>query len=288
MDTNLIRLINDLQDCLTAVDPRLALRLPQIAVVGNQSSGKSSVLEHIVGKDFLPRGTGIVTRRPLILQLIRDATVREDYAQFLHLPSKRFTDFEQIRREIDRETDRLTGANKGISPTPIHMKIVSADCIDLTLIDLPGEHSCAILCLLWIRHDQGARRRSAERHRRTDPAHAHAIHCRRHVSNTRCVRGECRLDNSYLVYTPNPRVADLSTSDALQLAQRVDVDGARTVCVLTKLDLMDAGTHARMILDNELIPLTHGYAAVVNRSQRDVDAGVPIAQALMKEEAFFK
>ena len=35
-----------------------------------QSSGKSSVLEKLVGRDFLPRGTGIVTRRPLILQLI--------------------------------------------------------------------------------------------------------------------------------------------------------------------------------------------------------------------------
>ncbi len=42
--------------------------LPQIVVVGSQSSGKSSVLENIVGRDFLPRGAGIVTRRPLILQ----------------------------------------------------------------------------------------------------------------------------------------------------------------------------------------------------------------------------
>lgn len=35
-----------------------------------QSSGKSSVIESIVGRSFLPRGTGIVTRRPLVLQLI--------------------------------------------------------------------------------------------------------------------------------------------------------------------------------------------------------------------------
>jgi dynamin 1-like protein len=39
-------------------------------VIGSQSSGKSSVLENIVGRDFLPRGSGIVTRRPLVLQLI--------------------------------------------------------------------------------------------------------------------------------------------------------------------------------------------------------------------------
>ena len=48
----------------------MALDLPQIAVVGGQSAGKSSVLENFVGRDFLPRGSGIVTRRPLVLQLI--------------------------------------------------------------------------------------------------------------------------------------------------------------------------------------------------------------------------
>ena len=57
--------------------PRLPLRNPK--VVGGQSSGKSSVLENIVGKDFLPRGSGIVTRRPLILQLIYDESVREGF-----------------------------------------------------------------------------------------------------------------------------------------------------------------------------------------------------------------
>ncbi len=65
----LIPVINKLQDVFNTIgsDP---LDLPQIVVVGSQSSGKSSVLENIVGRDFLPRGSGIVTRRPLILQLI--------------------------------------------------------------------------------------------------------------------------------------------------------------------------------------------------------------------------
>jgi len=49
---------------------RFDLNLPQLVVVGSQSSGKSSVLENIVGKDFLPRGTNIVTRCPLVLQLV--------------------------------------------------------------------------------------------------------------------------------------------------------------------------------------------------------------------------
>lgn len=65
----LIPVINKLQDVFNAVGAD-SIDLPQIVVVGSQSSGKSSVLENIVGRDFLPRGSGIVTRRPLVLQLI--------------------------------------------------------------------------------------------------------------------------------------------------------------------------------------------------------------------------
>ena len=61
----MIIMINQLQDVFTSTGVTLGLNLPQIVVVGGQSAGKSSVLENFVGKDFLPRGTGIVTRRPL-------------------------------------------------------------------------------------------------------------------------------------------------------------------------------------------------------------------------------
>lgn len=71
----LIPVINRLQDVMSSVGVSNTttgsptIDLPQIAVVGSQSVGKSSVLESLVGRDFLPRGSGIVTRRPLILQL---------------------------------------------------------------------------------------------------------------------------------------------------------------------------------------------------------------------------
>ncbi|KAL5989358.1 hypothetical protein ACLOJK_010248 [Asimina triloba] len=119
---NLISLVNRLQRACTALGdhgeesalPTLWDSLPAIAVVGGQSSGKSSVLESIVGKDFLPRGSGIVTRRPLVLQLHKIDEGRE-YAEFLHLPRKRFTDFALVRKEISDETDRETGRTKQIS-----------------------------------------------------------------------------------------------------------------------------------------------------------------------------
>src|SRR5271155_2118528 len=108
----------------------LALIYRLKVVVGSQSSGKSSVLENIVGRDFLPRGSGIVTRRPLILQLINvppddddksenneayvlhtQASVAEseEWAEFHHVPGRKYRDFQQVKQEIENETARIAG-----------------------------------------------------------------------------------------------------------------------------------------------------------------------------------
>jgi len=147
---SLIPVVNKLQDVFGAIGQQ-TIDLPQIVVVGSQSAGKSSVLESIVGRDFLPRGTGIVTRRPLVLQMYSlDAVVGEgpevaasiakgeEWGEFLHLPGQRFYDFSEIRAEIQRETERLTGRNKGISNKSINLKIFSPHVLNLTLVDLPG------------------------------------------------------------------------------------------------------------------------------------------------------
>lgn len=68
-----------------------------IACVSMQSSGKSSVLEAVVGKDFLPRGTGIVTRRPLVLQLVRlEDPNAQEYGEFLHNNRQKMTNFGRV------------------------------------------------------------------------------------------------------------------------------------------------------------------------------------------------
>ena len=102
-----------------------------------------------MGRDFLPRGSGIITRRPLVLQLINigsssdvpspnDKTLEPEWAEFLHSPGHRFTEFDAVRREIEAETSRVAGLNKGISRLPIHLKIFSPNVLNLTLVDLPG------------------------------------------------------------------------------------------------------------------------------------------------------
>lgn len=101
---SVIPIVNKLQDIFAQLGSSHTIELPQVAVVGSQSSGKSSVLEALVGRDFLPRGSDICTRRPLVLQLLqikrKGDGVDEEYGEFLHLPGKRFYNFNDIRREI--------------------------------------------------------------------------------------------------------------------------------------------------------------------------------------------
>lgn len=99
LGNSVIPIVNKLQDIFAQLGSQSTIELPQVAVVGSQSSGKSSVLEALVGRDFLPRGSDICTRRPLVLQLLQTKT-DEEYGEFLHLPGKKFYDFSEIRREI--------------------------------------------------------------------------------------------------------------------------------------------------------------------------------------------
>eukprot|EP01113_Clastostelium_recurvatum_P027373 TRINITY_DN32_c0_g1_i4.p1 TRINITY_DN32_c0_g1~~TRINITY_DN32_c0_g1_i4.p1 ORF type:complete len:859 (+),score=230.38 TRINITY_DN32_c0_g1_i4:15-2591(+) len=283
----LIPVINKLQDVFNTLgtDP---LDLPQIVVVGSQSSGKSSVLENVVGRDFLPRGSGIVTRRPLILQLIHlpwdDQTAPSDkvvspgssssssssssgggggsgqeWGEFLHKPNEMFYDFNEIREEIVKETDRMTGKNKGISAQPINLKIYSPHVVNLTLVDLPGITKVPV----------GDQPSDIE------------------LQIRRMIMTYIKKPNA-IILAVTPANTDLANSDALQLAREVDPDGIRTLGVITKIDLMDKGTDAMDVLTGKVIHLNLGFIGVINRSQEDIQQKKPIRQALKDEVNFFR
>lgn len=284
MDENLIATINKLQDALAPLGGGLAspVDLPQITVVGSQSSGKSSVLENIVGRDFLPRGTGIVTRRPLILQLINKRSVKssntdlldinttnskgeqsennaDEWGEFLHKPNKRFYNFEEIREEIVRETDAKTGKNLGISPAPINLRIYSPHVLTLTLVDLPGLTKVPV----------GDQPKDIEKQIRDM--------IMKFISRPNAI-----------ILSVNASNTDLANSDGLKLAREVDPEGVRTIGVLTKVDLMDEGTDIIDILAGRVIPLRLGYVPVINRGQKDIEGKKTIRQALQDEKAFFE
>ncbi|KAG5339319.1 hypothetical protein C0989_004797 [Termitomyces sp. Mn162] len=236
MDQDLIKLVNRLQDT-------------------------------IVGRDFLPRGQGIVTRRPLVLQLIHTPIPAEpspnappytEWAQFLHI-DKRFTDFNEIRKEIEQETFRVAGQNKGVSKLPISLRIYSPDVLDLTLVDLPGLTKIPV----------GDQPSDIERQIRN------------------LILDYISKPNS-VILSVSPANVDLANSESLKLARQVDPQGRRTIGVLTKLDLMDAGTNALDILTGRIYPLKLGFIGVVNRSQQDINSEKSMSDALESENEFFR
>ncbi|CAG2111785.1 unnamed protein product, partial [Medioppia subpectinata] len=229
----------------------VVLDLPQIVVIGGQSSGKSSVLESIVGRDFLPRGSGIVTRRPLVLQLISDKNNTKPFGEFLHSPGKRFYNFHEIRDEITAETKREVKESTGVSSKPINLKIYSPDVLDLTLVDLPGMTRVAV-------GDQ--------------PNDIEKL-----IENM--ILNYIKKDNC-LILAVTAANQDLATSDALKLAKRVDPKGDRTIAVLTQLDIMNPGTNARDILNGKhKLQFKRDFIGVVNRSQKDIDEKKDIKKA---------
>jgi len=263
---SLIGLVNRIQRACTVLGdhggdnalPTLWEALPSVAVVGGQSSGKSSVLESIVGRDFLPRGSGIVTRRPLVLQLHKTEGGQAEFAEFLHLPKRRFTDFSMVRKEIQDETDRMTGRSKQISPVPIQLSIYSPNVVNLTLIDLPGLTKVAV-----------------------EGQPESIVH---DIENM--VRSYVENPNS-IILAISPANQDIATSDAIKLAREVDPSGDRTFGVLTKLDLMDKGTNALDVLEGRSYRLQHPWVGVVNRSQADINKNVDMIAARRRERDYF-
>ncbi|XP_026177083.1 dynamin-1-like protein isoform X1 [Mastacembelus armatus] len=278
----LIPTINRLQEVFLTVGAEI-IQLPQIVVVGSQSSGKSSVLESLVGRDFLPRGSGIVTRRPLVLQLVNVVPLQqrlkiengngvkqnsqnsypgvkaEEWGTFLHCKNQIFTDFQEICCEIEAETKRSSGDNKGISPEPIYLKIFSPNVLNLTLVDLPGITKVPV----------GDQPEDIE------------------AQVQEMILSFISNPNS-LILAVSPANSDLATSDALKLAREVDPDGRRTLLVISKLDLMDAGTDALEVLLGRVIPVRLGIIGVVNRSQHDINTQKSLEDSVRDEQAFLQ
>lgn len=205
-----------------------------------------------------------MTRCPLILNLKRieehqsESQPAEEYAVFSHCESKVFTNFNLIRQEIQLQTQKLAGGLKGITDKPISMVIHSKKVVDLTLVDLPGITKVPV---------QG------------QPADIEA--------QIRSLIMKYVSPANALILALSPATNDLANSDSLQLAREVDPEGDRTIGVITKIDLMDAGTDAIDLLRGSVYPLKLGYFGVKCRSQLQIENNVSITDAIKTEAEFF-
>ncbi|XP_035266228.1 interferon-induced GTP-binding protein Mx3-like [Anguilla anguilla] len=251
----------DLIDSLRSLGVEKDLALPAIAVIGDQSSGKSSVLEALSGV-ALPRGSGIVTRCPLELKMKR---LKEDDAWHGKISYSdrevEIYDPDDVERLIREAQDEMAGVGVGISDDLISLEISSPGVPDLTLIDLPGIARVAV---------KGQPENIGDQIKRLI---------------TKFVRKQETIN---LVVVPCN--VDIATTEALKMAQEEDPEGERTLGILTKPDLVDKGTEETVvdIVHNEVIHLTKGYMIVKCRGQKEIKDKVSLSEAAYNEKAFFE
>lgn len=229
----LTRKMIEIRNILQTVGQSNTLTLPSIVVIGSQSSGKSSVLEAIVGHEFLPKGSNMVTRRPIELTLVNTPNGESEYGEFPALRLGKITDFSQVQRTLT-DLNLAVPETDCVSDDPIQLRICSPNVPDLSLIDLPGY-------IQVVGHDQ-----PAELKQKISDL------CDRYIQPPNVILAISAAD------------VDLANSTALRASRRVDPRGERTIGVVTKMDLVDPERGVSMLSDKKY-PLRLGYVGVVSR-----------------------
>ncbi|WVO19732.1 uncharacterized protein IAS62_001022 [Cryptococcus decagattii] len=229
----------EIRSVLLSVDQSDALKLPSIVVIGSQSSGKSSVLEAIVGHEFLPKGNNMVTRRPIELTLINtpanaasSSTTPAEYGVFPNMPGMgKITSFATIQKTLT-DLNLSVPPELAVSDDPIHLQIHSPHVPDLTLIDLPG-----YIQISSMNQPEELKDKISSL-------------CDKYIREPNIILAVCAAD------------VDLANSPALRASRRVDPLGTRTIGVVTKMDLVPPEQGAA-IIRGDRYPLHLGYVGVV-------------------------
>ena len=220
-----------IRSLLQTVGQSESLTLPSIVVIGSQSSGKSSVLEAIVGHEFLPKGNNMVTRRPIELTLVNTPDSSTEYGEFPTLGLGKITDFGYIQKTLT-DLNLAVPAKDCVSDDPIQLRIYSPNVPDLSLIDLPGY-------IQVTSNDQ-------------PPELKQKIIelCEKYIQPPNVILAISAAD------------VDLANSTSLRASRKVDARGERTIGVITKMDLVDPQRGVELLTDKKY-PLRLGYVGVV-------------------------
>ncbi|KAJ2737318.1 mitochondrial dynamin GTPase Msp1 [Coemansia sp. BCRC 34962] len=231
-----------------------ALQLPSIVVIGSQSSGKSSVLEAIVGQEFLPKGNNMVTRRPIELTLVNTPNATEEYGEFPQLGLGRIDDFRHIQRTL-YDLNMAVPEDECVSDKPIELCIYSPHVPDLRLVDLPGYIQVV--------------------NRKQPPVLRQRIRdlCESYLRQPNIILAVCAAD------------VDLANSEALKASRRNDPMGTRTIGVITKVDMAEPDMAVHMLTQNDY-PLHLGYIGVVCKPVKE-KAGRTSHEILLSEAQYF-
>ena len=256
----LTRKMIEIRTLLQTIGQSESLTLPSIVVVGSQSSGKSSVLEAIVGHEFLPKGSNMVTRRPIELTLINTPKSHSEYGEFPSLGLGKITDFSQIQKTLT-DLNLAVPERDCVSDDPIQLHIYSPNVPDLSLIDLPGYIQVEAF-------DQPTQLKTKIQDL-----------CDKYIQSPNVILAISAAD------------VDLANSTALRASRRVDPRGERTIGVVTKMDLVSPERGAQILTDKNY-PLRLGYVGVVCKVPKDTKSlfsrgSANITSAITKNESAF-
>ncbi|GMI84972.1 Dynamin related protein 4C [Hibiscus trionum] len=208
------------------------IQLPTIVVVGDQSSGKSSVLESLAGVN-LPRSQGICTRVPLIIRLQNHASPRpEVYLEY----NDKIVPVEEshLATAINLATDEVAGHGKSISNTPVTLVVKKDGVPDLTMVDLPGITRV--------------------------PVHGQPENIYEQI---RDIIMHYITPKESIILNVLSATVDFPTCESIRMSQQVDKTGERTLAVVTKADRAPEGLLDKVTADDVNIGL--GYVCVRNR-----------------------
>ncbi|KAF9980739.1 dynamin-like GTPase mgm1 [Modicella reniformis] len=246
----------EIRNVLNSIDHNDTLKLPSIVVIGSQSSGKSSVLEAIVGHEFLPKGSNMVTRRPIELTLIHTPHSKEEYGEFPTLGLGKVHDFKRIQQTL-KDLNMAVPESECVSSKPIELRIYSPNIPDLTLIDLPG-----YIQITSKNQPLTLKEKISEL-------------CDKYIQEPNIILAVCAAD------------VDLANSEALRSSRKVDPLGLRTIGVITKMDLVEP-ERGVAILRNQDYPLHLGYIGVVCKAPSGASKDNITQVVIKSEDAFFR
>lgn len=276
-DSKIIQINNDLDGILSDMGKvnNTKITLPNIVVVGGQSSGKSSVLNGIITMPILPTGKEMVTRTPLCIQLTTSDHNKLEFGDYINtrwqmsktinfqatIPTS--DELDTIRQEIERLTIVKAGTGKNISFNKITIKIYSKYVPNLTLVDLPG--LTMVACT-----DKGQPKDIKEQ-----------------IEN---MVSEYIKKPETIILAVIPARSDIEADIAMGLVKKYDERGQRTIGVLTKVDLMNKDTHVGNYITQDIskdLQLKYGYYLIRNRSNTEMKS-FSVLEGFDKEKEYFK
>ncbi|KAF9585350.1 hypothetical protein BGW38_002806 [Lunasporangiospora selenospora] len=243
------------------------LNIPRMAIIGDQSSGKSSVLEAITKLSF-PRNKGMCTRFVTQVNLRRDPTLQEDMISARIDGEGAFNEsFSTVKAPvtfqsvIEEAVTLLCTDSNPISDKILEITISGPTQLPLTIIDLPGFITTTL-------NDEIE----------DLPEIIRTIN-RRYIRSPRTV---------ILAVVNAENDLNTSTSLAEAGAQGHDPEGERTITIVTKVDRIERGHHTDWIevLNNRRKTMKLGYLAMRNTSFDE--KSMSWDQAREEEESLFR